>query len=158
MFPFLRSFPFGYFSVYSTMTMERRIGKQSAMRRLFQSRAFLITALVAAILIAISFARAYYQDYQIRQEIRHLEDQVAQLEKKKIESLDILQYVISPAFVEEKARTELNLKKEGEHVVRIDGLEASVQEETYVEEKQGLNNPQKWWYYIWHIPLPSYDA
>lgn len=138
--------------------MKRYTEKQSSIRRLFQSRGFLITALVVAILIAVSFARAYYQDYQIRQEIRQLEDQVAQLEKKKIESFEILQYVTSPAFVEEKARTELNLKKEGEHVVRIDGFEASLQEETYVEDNEGLNNPQKWWYYILHIPLPSYDA
>lgn len=138
--------------------MKRYTEKQSSIRRLFQSRGFLITALVVAILIAVSFARAYYQDYQIRQEICQLEDQVAQLERKKIESFEILQYVTSPAFVEEKARTELNLKKEGEHVVRIEGLDVSLQEETHVEDSEGLNNPQKWWYYIWHIPIPFYDA
>jgi len=123
--------------------------KQSALRRFFGSRLFLILALVCAILIAFGYARAYYQDYKVRQEITALQDDVKRLEHKKLESMEILKYVTSQAFVEEKARTELNMKKPGENVMIVKSqveIENKGMEEPV--EKYTLNNPIKWWYYF----------
>ncbi len=125
--------------------------KQSALKRFFSSRLFLILALICAILIAFGYARAYYQDYKIRQEINALQDDVKNLEHKKLESMEILKYVTSEAFVEEKARTELNMKKPGEKVMIIKSqVEVEKKETGEPVEKHLLNNPIKWWYYFTH--------
>ncbi len=132
--------------------MARKTDK-SGFKRFFGSRLFLLTSLIVTILIAFSYARAYYQDYTIKQEIRELQNQVKNLEKKKIESLEILKYVMSPSFVEEKARTELNLKKPGENVIVIPS-QSGKDLKGYTLEDQGessseyLKNPTKWWYYF----------
>lgn len=103
-------------------------------------------------LVSFNYARVYYQDYEVRREIRELEEEVKNLEQKKIESLHILQYVTSPSFVEEKARTELNMKKPGEHVVIVQTLktptETPEEQPANEEDLTGKSNPIKWWYYF----------
>jgi len=130
--------------------------EQTILKRFFGSRLFLLLALVLAILIAFGYARAYYQDFKIKQEIRALQEEVKNLEHKKLESMEILKYVISPAFVEEKARTELNMKKPGENVMVIKNQVESNDVDVLQDvnsggvEKHLLNNPIKWWYYFIH--------
>lgn len=124
---------------------------QSFWRRFFASRWFWLSAFAVALLFALGYARAYYQDYKVRQEIKALQAEVKQLESKKIESLEILKYVISPAFVEEKARTELNMKKPGENVIIVKNqAEFEKQDEGLSTDAVLLPNPVKWWYYFTH--------
>lgn len=124
--------------------------EDTKIRRFFTSRTFLLIALVLAIITAFSFARAYYQNYKIRKEIEQLESDVQKLEHKKLESMQILKYVVSQNFVEEKARTELNLKKPGEHVVVINNknTEKNALVKAIDTQVKPLNNPAKWWYYF----------
>lgn len=130
--------------------------KQSFLKRFFGSRLFLLIALVCVILVAIGYIRAYYQDYKIRQEINALQDEVKRLEYKKLESMEILKYVTSDAFVEEKARTELNLKKPGEGVIVVTNPEIdSVQKPDLGVDTTHLSNPVKWWYYFTRHELPK---
>lgn len=125
--------------------------EKTALRRFFGSRWFLLTALIAALLVAFGYARAYYQNYRVNQEIKILQEQVRNLEHKKLESMEILKYVTSDAYVEEKARSELNLKKPGENVVFFNNLtdSPSVVSSTGVD-RWVLNTPVKWWYYFTH--------
>lgn len=129
-----------------------RQGRQSVFWRFFRSRLFLITAGLLTVFVACSYARGYYQEYKIEQEIEALQNEVARLEKKKIESLDILDYVMSQDFVEEKARVELNMKKPGENIVVISAHDSPEHAEFFEHEpstdEAGLNNPLKWWYYF----------
>lgn len=123
----------------------------SVFRRFFSSRLFLAVAFVSLVLIALGYARAYYQDYQIRQEIRELEDEVKSLETRKIESMELLRYVSSPDFVEEKARTELNLTKPGEKVIIIQReRKEGADEPNGLGTDRPLNNIVQWWYYFTH--------
>jgi len=127
--------------------------QKSAWRRFFQSRLFLVVTGLLLVLIAFSYIRAYYQDYQVRQKIQELQEQVQSLEGKKLESLQILQYVNSENFIEEKARTELNLKKPGENVVFVEGVASASTTEPVVNspvDEPVLSNPLKWWYYFTH--------
>lgn len=113
--------------------------------------------LVVAVFFAINYARAYYQEYKVKQEISALREEVKHLEQKKLESLKILKYVTSDAFVEEKARTELNLKKQGEQVVVVTGQDEekkSIHAGNDTGEIRYLSNPMRWWYYIIHHSLP----
>lgn len=129
---------------------------QSVLRRFFASRAFLLTLLAVALLIIIGYGRAFYQDYKIKQEIARLQGEVKQLEKKKLESIEILEYVLSKNYVEDKARTELNMKKPGENVVFVTNLEQQKKNEAnQVASQESLKNPIKWWYYFTHTPLPA---
>ncbi|MBI5222780.1 MAG: septum formation initiator family protein [Candidatus Magasanikbacteria bacterium] len=112
----------------------------------------MVIALVCVFLVAFGYARAYYQDYKIRQEIKALQDEVGLLEHKKLESMEILKYVTSDAFVEEKARTELNLKKPGESVLVVTNPEVEtsppMERDGEGEVSSLLSNPVKWWYYF----------
>ena len=124
-------------------------GKSSALERVFLARWFLFMLLALVIIIAIGYARAYYADYQVRQEITKLQNEVRSLEKKKFTSLELLERAQTENFLEEKAKTELNLKKPGENVLIIPEIAAgeNVQVNQAVDEPV-LSNPQKWWYYF----------
>lgn len=139
------------------MTRKTRQTEHST-KRFFSSRLFLIVLLVCTLLIAISYARAYYQDYAVRQEIARLQQEVGNLEHKKLESFELLKYVSSDAYVEEKARVEFDLKKPGEQVLVIEGDTMQASDVPVVEDRSvpsTLKNPAKWWYYITHTELPN---
>lgn len=129
--------------------------KQSSFERVVMSRWFLISLLGIAVMVAIGYARAYYEDYKVRSEISSLQQEVDKLEKKKFTSLELLDYVKSDAFVEEKARTELNLKKPGENILALptehltSGPEATSTTLDHVDNVP-LSNIKKWWYYFLH--------
>lgn len=130
------------------------MARNSSAKKLLGSKYFLVFLVVAAILITFNVGRAYYQDYKIRQEITSLKEEVKKMEQKKLESLKILQYVSSDAFVEEKARTELNLKKPEENVMFVD-TNTKDNSTNITKQKTTLNNPTKWWYYITRHSLPE---
>ncbi|PLX28576.1 hypothetical protein C0581_01565 [Candidatus Parcubacteria bacterium] len=137
----------------------KRDEQRSSVGRFFASRSFLVIALVVMTLFTLGFARAYYQDYKVKQQINQLEEEVKLLENKKIESIDILKYVASDKYVEDKARTELNMKAPGEQVIFIQDLneenrEGALNDEYRGEDGQVLSNPVKWFYYFIHKSLP----
>lgn len=104
-------------------------------------------------LLLVAFTRAYYQNFQIQQEIKRLQSESQKLESKRIETLDLLNYVKSPAYVEEKARTELNMVKEGEHMAIItnqSGGNRSGQVRNSMLQSDNISNPLKWWNYFFH--------
>ena len=124
--------------------------RNKGFRRFFGSRLFLLIGLAVALLFAFGFGRAYYQDYKVRQEIADLQQELENGKAKKLQLLDLYQYVNSPEFVEEKARTELNMKKPGENVLVMTNLEDN-KKASELEVATPLNNPIKWWYYfIYH--------
>lgn len=119
--------------------------------RFFSSSIFLVSGFVCAFLFAFAFLRSYYQDFHIRREIAMLEQEVQSLEKKKLESLSLLQYVQTDDFVKEVARETLDYKEPGENVMVVEA--PLIYETTEVgigEDKPRLSNPRKWWYYFIH--------
>lgn len=127
--------------------MESRQEK-SIIKRFYKSRLFLVIILFVSIFMILDYSRAYYQDYKIKQEIKSLEEEFARLQKNKLESLDLLEYVSDSDFVEEKAREELNLKKPGENVLiikREDPADTGSYQEQSEEKK---SNPKRWLNYF----------
>ena len=123
----------------------------SSWRSFFGSPLFLVIGVVLLLLISLNIVRAYYQQHQIREEVQHLEQETADLQSKKSELLKALQYTQSDAYVEAKARTELNMVKQGEKVVIFppsSPIAVSRQPEKTVVESLQLTNPQKWWNYF----------
>lgn len=124
-----------------------------AFERVLLSRWFLLSLLGAAILIAVSYARAYYQDYKVREQISELETEVLSLQRKKLVSLDLLKQASTEQFLEEKAKTELNLKKPDEQVLVIPNIKTEVPQTVLVTSTPAvdeipLSNLVKWWYYF----------
>jgi cell division protein FtsB len=130
----------------------------STFKRFFLSCLFIIIILAFIGLILFGYARTYYRNYKVKEEIASLQSEVKQLEKKKFQSMELLNYVTSDSFVEEKARTELNLKKAGENVIVLPNLASSSHEKlqkniSQEASLQDLPNPIKWWYYFIHRPI-----
>lgn len=120
----------------------------NAWKRFFASKWYVAAASAVLFLFVFSYGRAVYQDYQIRQEIRRLQAEAERLEAKKLETLQALEYVKSPAYVEEKARTELNLAKPGEKMAVIQtvlGVKEDGQKNEPMVESVQFSNPAKWW-------------
>src|SRR3989338_4228652 len=115
--------------------------------RIFTSRFFLLGAFLIALLVAVSFGRAFYKDYEIRQQIKALQAKVDTLERTRLESLDLLDYVKSDAYVEDVARRELNLKKSGERVIVVDTALAGTSTLS-LGERSTTPSWKKWWGYF----------
>ncbi len=120
--------------------------KGHAWKNFFSSQIFVIIVAIVAVMVVFEYARAYYQDYLVRQEIAYLEDQAKKMESKKVELLEVLKYVKSDNFVEEKARTELNLVKPGEQVMVVPQAsnEPNRQENEAVVRLKNIPNYKKW--------------
>lgn len=137
----------GHFVVVQFLYMPTK-GAQNQWAKFFSSRWFLLALLTASLLTSFAYGRAYYQDYQVRQEIERLQNEVKKMETKKLETIEILKYVKSPDFIEEKARTELNLIKPGEQVALIHDADKSAvnsNEQTAPIRQKPASNPAKWW-------------
>ena len=85
--------------------------KENGWKIFFNSRLFIFVGVIVAIMVAFGYGRAYHQDYLVKKEIEGLQQQAKNLESKKMELLEVLKYVKSDSFAEEKARTELNMIK-----------------------------------------------
>ena len=110
----------------------------------------MLVASIFAIIAVFGYARAYYQDYLVMQEIRHLQDQAKNLEVKKMELLEVLKYVKSDSFAEEKARMELNMVKPGEAVLVVPKTAeiGNGQEKNNMIGLSNISNYKKWWKYF----------
>ncbi len=124
--------------------------KGNGWKNFFSSQIFVVIVAIVAVMVIFEYARAYYQDYQVRQEIAYLEDQAKKMESKKVELLEVLKYVKSDNFVEEKARTELNLIKPGEQVMVVPQVNKATdrQENEAVVRLKNIPNYQKWLNYF----------
>jgi hypothetical protein len=111
---------------------------------------FLIGLLGALGFMTLAFAQAYYQRYKFEQEINQLKEKKKKLETKKLETLDLLQYIKSPDFVEQKAYTELHRTKPGEQIVIITTPTAtfSGQASEDMIQTSEENIYMKWWHFF----------
>lgn len=129
--------------------MPRKRIKKSKWIKFFYSRWFFVVVLGLIVFVALVFLKSYYQDYQMRQEIRRLQEEAERLEGKKIQLLELIKYVRTENFVEDRARTDFNMAKPGERAVIItsagESLEKSGQVDNKVVEWKSISNPIKWW-------------
>lgn len=123
--------------------------RNSTERSFFYTNWYLVVIALAAVLLGLAFLRAFYRDYQIKQEIKNLQDQVQGLESKKIETIEKLKYVKSDQFVKEKARTELNLSEPGEKamIIQRENLDSPsiANKNPDMVQSTHASNLAKWW-------------
>ena len=129
------------------------------LRRFLTSRIFFAVIIIIGGLLILVNVRVYRNSSKIEKEISEMERDIGSLQQKKLESLEILKYVTSKNFVEDTARTELNLKKPGERELIVknpDMASATLANSISLGESgQALPNPVKWWYYFTRHALPQ---
>ena len=100
-------------------------------------------------------ARNVSKKYDIDSEVRALEDEITGLQTKNIELEKLINDYSSMDFVEEIARLNLGLKKEGEEVlvvkknndnIKINNILANNEIKFAGDRKE--NNPSKWFRYF----------
>jgi cell division protein FtsB len=125
--------------------------KKSILYRLFFSRGFVVLIGLLVVSLGVGYFNTALHTDSVEQEVARLEQELGERKNRRLESLDYLAYVKSDRYVEEKARTELNLIRPGENVIVLsvdtpygESVDGSVGGPT----GQKLSNPLKWWYYL----------
>lgn len=128
--------------------------RRSKINSILKSRYFVIILTVCLFIFLIGFAKAFWRDWQIRQEIAQLEQTRQQLEQKKIQILDYLKESEGDSYAEKEARLHFGLVKPGETAVIInDGenvnLDVKLASTTFERtEESKISNIKKWWDYF----------
>jgi cell division protein FtsB len=79
----------------------------------------IVLVLVLLLLISVPLAKNVSKKYEIDSEVQALEDEIIGLQKKNLELEKLIDDYGSTDFVEEIARLNLGLKKEGEKVLVV---------------------------------------
>lgn len=133
---------------YTDVVMARLEETQS-WKSFFFSKLFLVGAFLFAVMLSLSYAQSFYQDYEAQAQIAHLQEEAARLESKKIELLEQLHYVQSDSFAEAKGKMDLNLLKSGEKMALVptfSGKNKDRQGDSAVIESNHYVNLSKWWH------------
>lgn len=126
-----------------------KIRKNNFIEKVFYNKKF-VAFIGFIFILAISFplAKQISKRYYIDEEIKELENEISSLESQNGNLKDFISYLESDSFIEEQARLNLGLKKEGEKVVVI--KEAEIKENLILteENEKRTSNPARWWKYF----------
>jgi len=124
--------------------------------RKIRSLLFLTVSCVVLLVVGISAGRETYHQWQVDQEIRGLQMQAETLEGKRVHLLDTIQKLSSLEELDKEARLRLDLKKPGEEVIVLRGLDvnpatrnpSSGSAAPTAGSGPSTSNPQKWFHYF----------
>ncbi|MAF14203.1 MAG: hypothetical protein CMI53_04935 [Parcubacteria group bacterium] len=114
----------------------------------------LALAVIILVIVAINLSREISKGRQINKEITNLEKNIDDISQSNEELKQLIEYFNSNAYIEEKARTDLGLKKEGEQVVVVSDLvEDDILNDSSPDSKPPKvemteSNLKKWWKYF----------
>lgn len=145
--------------------MFRKDKKNLLTQFLLNQKTLALAGLAVIVLISFPLAKNISQRYKISQEIKELEAEINNLENQNTNLKEFIGYLESDQFVEERARLNLGLKKEGEEVAVISGEAATIQNNGNKEESAAtgifgiekeepakpIGNPRKWWRYFFNL-------
>ena len=121
---------------------------------LYNQKFLAFLGLVIIILISFPLAKIVSQRYKIDQEIKSLSLEISELENTSQDLNKLISYLDSDQFVEEQARLNLGLKKEGENVLIIkdptDLNKVPGADNNNNLNPKNLSNPQKWFNYFFN--------
>ncbi len=119
---------------------------------MFNQKFLVLAGVITIILISIPLAKNISQRYEIDQEIKEMESEIAELESRNRSLSGVISYLESDRFIEEQARLQMGLKKHGEEVAVI--KESVGAGEFLINEEGGsdgninsngpISNPRKW--------------
>ena len=107
------------------------------------------------VLISFPLAKNVSKRYHLSKEIKELDKEIAEFESKNKDLKELITYLESEQFVEEKARLNLGLKKEGEKVAEIKDDNFATTASLLAENQGNLGtffNLRRWWNYFFNTP------
>ena len=121
----------------------------------FRSALYLFSALALA--LGFSFAREAYNKYEIDRQIQALEHKSFELETEQKSLLALKNELSARDFLEGEARLKLGLKKPGEVVIVLPGVETAMEtpENSKPSSAPEIKDPNwlQWWKYFFKRPL-----
>lgn len=127
------------------------------LKRILASKALFLVSLAVLLFFSFNLAREIINNRRdLEKEIKGLEDQMSGLAGRNQELSGLIEYFKTNDFVEEVARTKLNLKKEGEKIIIVpeeQNQTAGEQSEfaPVIQQRLTLDsrpNPVRWWQYF----------
>lgn len=134
--------------------MIKKENKNLISKILYSQKFLALIGLILIVLISFPLAKSVSKRYQIDKEIKDLDKEISDVEAKNRDLKQLINYLESDQFVEEKARLNLGLKKQGENVVVIKETALANASSTLAENKEGFlknfSNTKKWWNYFFN--------
>lgn len=133
------------------MQKNSRAQDPNSKKKIVSSKLTMLIGAFLLIFISVSLIKEIVRRYEINREIAKLEEEVAELDARNTELTDLIAFFNTDTFLEQEARSRLNLQKPGEKVVIIPDIESIPQEEQKNNLSLSLSNPKKWWNYFFEI-------
>lgn len=116
-----------------------------------RSKWFLVIGIILVCYAFFVLGKMVWQNYQVNQQIRNLENEVLVIEKENQKLSDLIAFFQTETFKEKEAREKLGMVKPGEKVLvfpdsekteTITNTNSSIKSS---EDTQSIPNYKKWW-------------
>jgi len=120
-------------------------------KSVLKNKLFLVGGIMILAFVLIRLGQTWNRGREIKSEIITLQEQTQSLEKENLELTELINYLNSVAYIEEKARVDLGLKKEGEKLVIVSsqnlkgGSAQAITAEGAETPAEAGSNIKKWW-------------
>lgn len=119
-----------------------------------KTKLIFISSLAILLIIGVGLTKSLQRDSEVNHEISGLNTSIKDLEKDNLELKELVEYFNSDAYIEEKARIDLGLKKAEEKVVIVSNQRekgfGNLERGTAEAQIKNLSNPEKWWRYFFN--------
>ena len=92
---------------------------QGVVKSFYYSKWFILVIFIVIVFFLISAIKDYYSQEDLRDDISTLESQISNLQDEQYDLSETLSQVQGEDFVENEARTKLNLRKPGENIIIV---------------------------------------
>lgn len=131
---------------------------QGVIKSFYYSKWFILVILIIIVFFLISAVKDYYSQEDLRDDISTLESQISNLQDEQYNLSATLSQVQGEDFVENEARTKLNLRKPGENIIIVSN-DKDIQEfykntvDTGIKNllSEQESNFSLWWKYFFPI-------
>jgi hypothetical protein len=100
----------------------------------------------------VMFAKEFERRLDVNREIQRLQGRVQELEDRRTNLSNLIQFFQSPLYQEQEAREKLGLAKPGESVVVVplpgESQAGGIKTPEDALQTPRMPNPQKWWEYF----------
>ncbi len=79
----------------------------------------IVVLMLFLIVLTVGFVRDFYRKQRVEKQLTALQTEITSLERSNKELKEFFTYLESESFIEAEAKTKMNLKKPGEHVVAV---------------------------------------
>jgi cell division protein FtsL len=125
---------------------------------IYNQKFLALVGLALVIFVSFPLAKNVSKRYRLNKEIKELNEEIAEFESKNKDLKQLITYLESEQFVEEKARLNLGLKKSGEGVAIIkDDISTSTAislGSRGESDSSDFSNLRRWWNYFFDKKQP----